>query len=266
MEQQQLASSETKDDPRTVQSHDETRNTDPTVLIEPAPGDRRSSTPNPSDEETNREANLSALESALRVFLTCGSQLPELRNLTSSDHVNFSDPQSRTDGDDVSSVCDEPALPGGGPKVQFLVGQSEEDESMEETSQIVPVELYGHPPFVTESSTEGGDESCSESQVPGPSARTEQSNIPHHSGRSRAILKEYFDEAIPVRFPVGHDIIALTEPQMYHLLRVLTDETLRRSFTTMERMVIDAVRGSPNCPSGSHCPLPNQGTVSNSHA
>ena len=32
---------------------------------------------------------------------------------------------------------------------------------------------------------------------------------------------------------------------MYHLLRVLTDETLRRSFTTMERMVIDAVRGSP---------------------
>ena len=58
-------------------------------------------------------------------------------------------------------------------------------------------------------------------------------------------MKEYLDEATPVRFPVGHNSIALTEPQMYHLLRDFTDETLRRSFTTMERMVIDAVRGSP---------------------
>ena len=108
---------------------------------------------------------------------------------------------------------------------------------MEESSQLIPVELYGRPAFVTESGTEGGDESCSDSHVPGPSTRTEQSNIPHLSGRSRAILKEYFDEATPVRFPVGHNTIALTEPRMYHLLRVLTDETLRRSFTTMERML-----------------------------
>ena len=116
---------------------------------------------------------------------------------------------------------------------------------MEESSQLIPVELYGRPAFVTESGTEGGDESCSDSHVPGPSTRTEQSNIPHLSGRSRAILKEYFDEATPVRFSVGHNTIALTEPRMYHLLRVLTDETLRRSFTTMERMVVDAVRGAP---------------------
>ena len=32
---------------------------------------------------------------------------------------------------------------------------------------------------------------------------------------------------------------------MYHLLRVLTDETLGKSFSAMERMVIDAVRGKP---------------------
>ena len=105
--------------------------------------------------------------------------------------------------------------------------------------------MYGQPLFVTESGTEGGDESHSDSHVPGPSTRAEQSTIPHLSGRSRAILKEYFNEATPVRFPVGHNTIALTEPQMYHLLRILTDETLRRSFTTMERMVIDAVRGAP---------------------
>ena len=39
--------------------------------------------------------------------------------------------------------------------------------------------------------------------------------------------------------------MAFTEPQVYHLLRVLTDETLSRSFSTMERMVVDAVRGNP---------------------
>ena len=118
--------------------------------------------------------------------------MPELRFRTSSDQVNASDPQSRSDGDDVSSVCDAPTLRGRGPKVQFLVGQSGEDESMEETSQLAPVELYEHPPFVTESGTKGGDESCSDSHVPRPSEKTEQDNNPHLSGRSRVILKEYF--------------------------------------------------------------------------
>ena len=37
----------------------------------------------------------------------------------------------------------------------------------------------------------------------------------------------------------------LLQSQVYHLLRVLTDETLRMSHTTMERMILDAVRGSP---------------------
>ena len=68
---------------------------------------------------------------------------------------------------------------------------------------------------------------------------------PHLSGRSRAILKEYFDEPPATRLPVGHTTVSFTEPQVYHLLRVLTDETLSRSFSTMERMVVDAVRGKP---------------------
>ena len=58
-------------------------------------------------------------------------------------------------------------------------------------------------------------------------------------------MKEYFDESPSTRLPVGHTTVAFTEPQVYHLLRVLTDETLSRSFSTMERMVVDAVRGNP---------------------
>ena len=72
-----------------------------------------------------------------------------------------------------------------------------------------------------------------------------QDRLPDLSGRSRAILKEYFEEASPIRLPVGHPTVAFTEPQVYHLLRTLTDETLRRSFSTMERMILDAVRGTP---------------------
>ena len=47
-----------------------------------------------------------------------------------------------------------------------------------------------------------------------------------------------------IRLPVRHTTVAFTEPQVYHLLRALTDEILRRSFTAIERMVVDAVRGT----------------------
>ena len=39
--------------------------------------------------------------------------------------------------------------------------------------------------------------------------------------------------------------MVFTEPQVYHLLRVLNDETLIRLLSTMERMVFDVVRGAP---------------------
>ena len=62
------------------------------------------------------------------------------------------------------------------------------------------------------------------------------------SGCSGAILKQYFDEdAETITFPLGHRTVAFTEPQVYHILRVLTDETLRMSYTAMEQMVIGAV-------------------------
>ena len=212
----------------------------------------RSSTPILSgEEEEAREADLSALESALRVIITSESQLPELLDGTEPELVNVGGAPSRTDEENASSVCDAPALPGGAPRVHFLADQSEEEKTIKETSQVNPVALYGFNPFNTQSGTEGGDETNSEIQIPGtskdpaPGSELLHSGLPDLSGRSRAILKEFFDEPSPIHLPVGHSTVAFTDPQIYHLLRVLTDETLNRSFSTMERMVIDAVQCSP---------------------
>ena len=83
---------------------------------------------------------------------------------------------------------------------------------------------------------------------PAPIASTSRSldvQLPELSGRARAILKTYFEETRAFRIPPGQTAVVFTESQVYHLLRVLTDETLRMSHTTMERMILDAVRGSP---------------------
>ena len=118
---------------------------------------------------------------------------------------------------------------------------SDEERTADEVSQVNLVALYGFNPFHTESGTEGGDDTNSEMLIPGtskdfaPRTQPTQSRFSDLSGRSRAILKEYFDEAAPIRLQVGHSTVAFTEPQIYHLLRVLTDETLNRSFSTLER-------------------------------
>ena len=198
----------------------------PTILEE-----RRSSTPIQSEEEGRQDVNLSALESALEVVMTSGSQLPELRDREDPNQSEASGIQSKTDEDNASTVCDVPALPGGDPKVRFAVSRSEEEESTEESSRLVPVELYGYPPFAPETETECEGDTSSEKQPLGPgntcgtSGGLSQDRLPDLSGRSRAILKEYFEEASPIKLPVGHTTVAFTEPQVYHLLRTLTDET-----------------------------------------
>ena len=97
-----------------------------------------------------------------------------------------------------------------------------------------------------------GEESSSEvfAHIPDPSQPS--TSAPHDttirelSGRSRANLKQYFDEdTSTISFPLGYRTVAFTEPQVYHLLRVLTDETLKMSYEAMERMVIGAVKGAP---------------------
>ena len=61
-------------------------------------------------------------------------------------------------------------------------------------------------------------------------------------GRSRAILKQYFEAEDPYTFPLSHTTVAFTEP---HLLRVLTDKAINMTCTTMEQMVIGVVKGKP---------------------
>ena len=251
MQQAQLITAQEDDQPESAQLQGQEPVNDPPGIMSTTTENRRSSTPIQSDEEEIQEADLSALESALRVIEASESQLPELRNRNESGPLDGSGVQPRTDEDNASSVCDVPSLPGGDPKVRFTEELGEEEESTGESSRLVPVELYGRPPFGPESETECERETSSEGQPLGTGktrtagGSSSQGKLPELSGRSRAILKEYFDLASPIRLPVGHTTIALTEPQMYHLLRTLTDETLRQSFNTMERMVLDAVRGTP---------------------
>ena len=157
---------------------------------------------------------------------------------------------AQQDTEVASSVGDAPPLPGGEFKVRYLTDPSGDEGATDQSSVIVPVALDGCHPFSHASETEWGDETEPKLLVPGTSGQTPgqgtiQKEPPHLSGRSRAILKEYFDEPPSTRFPVGQTTVTFTEPQVFHLLGVLTDETLGRSFSTMERMVIDAVRGKP---------------------
>ena len=74
---------------------------------------------------------------------------------------------------------------------------------------------------------------------------TELDNLSKLSERSRAFLKKFFEETDAFRLAVGRTTVAFTESQVYNLLRVLTDETIRMSYSTMERMFTDSVKGTP---------------------
>ena len=143
------------------------------------------------------------------------------------------------DEDTTSSVQNAPALPSGQPKWRFPPSQSGIDSSAEDASQFDVCELYGQNPVDMESGTDGGDESgfstrrqgLEETRIPGIPVVAD--GLPQLSGRSRVLLKSCFEEADAFRLPVGQPIIAFTESQVYNLLRVLTDETLRKSYSTM---------------------------------
>ena len=99
----------------------------------------------------------------------------------------------------------------------------------------------------TKSGTEGGDESGPSTRTirqaePGPSGQTVNMPVHELSGRSRAVLKQLFVETPPFSLPVGHSTVAFSEPELHHLLKTLTNETLSQSFTTM---VLEAVKGAP---------------------
>ena len=157
----------------------------------------------------------------------------------------------RTETDDGSSSCDAPKLPTVETKVRFLDDSTGAEETDDTSSQVSGPLLYGFVPLGTTIKWMG-EESSAETIAHIPDPSQPSTSAPHDttirelSGRSRAILKQYVEEdATTISFPLGHRTVAFTEPQVYHLLRVLTDETLKMSYEAMERMVIGAVKGAP---------------------
>ena len=211
----------------------------------------RTSTPVPATDEWTASASLAALECGLQIAETSASQLPELLPASNLRPMETPGLAIQTDDDNDSSLYEVPALPSSNPKVRFLTDLSESEKTVEETGSTSQFQLYGNIPHTSESGTEAGEESSAqivESSRQGPSITTPrgaEDTLPELSGRARAILRTYFDEARVFKWPPGHSTVAFTEPQVYHLLRVLTDETLRMSYDTMEKMVLDAVGANP---------------------
>ena len=208
------------------------------------------STPIPSDAAGTFQASLTALESGLRVANTPGSQLPELFSTTQA-MIAVPTTSSLSDDDDCeSSVYEVPALPIQEHKVRFLTDLSEVEKTTEELSSVGCPTLYGGIPGMSESGAETGDQpdltvlTQPQTELVTTTSRGSDAQLPELSGRARAILT-YFDENNAFRLPSGQTTVAFTESQVYHLMRVLTDETLRMSYTTIERMILDAVRESP---------------------
>ena len=164
-------------------------------------------------------------------------------------HLPFFFLQPETDNS--SSLCDAPILPHGEAKVRFLDDGTEAEENGDGSSRLSCPELCSFI-LVAQNPSPREDDTLTNAfeflpAQAGPSASNlSDSGLKKLSGRSSAILKQFFDEnASTVSLPLGHRVVAFTEPQVYHLLRVLTEETLKMSYTAMEQMVIGAVKGAP---------------------
>ena len=70
----------------------------------------------------------------------------------------------------------------------------------------------------------------------------------------RALLKKYFSEAPPVRLPIGHRTLALSEPQVHTLLKVISDEAVATSLRTVQTLVSDTLRVGGRLYSGGFTP------------
>ena len=107
------------------------------------------------------------------------------------------------------------------------------EESGDVSSLASDPPLYGHIPIGTEIvAGEEGSSLESFGHVPDQTQSTatapQDAGLKELSGRSRAILKQYFyEDAEAITFPLGHRTVSFTESQVYHILSVLTDETLR---------------------------------------
>ena len=189
----QLESSQTSD--RTQQEATQlgpSQGTDPGVQEDSSASNvgetRRASTPLVTEMGETPTANLSALESALRVVESSGSQLAELVDVTQSDANVESDSLAHQDCDAASSIGDAPPLPGGECKIRYLTDPSGDEGATDQSSVVVPVALYGYTPFAHASETEGGDETVSELLVPGTSGQAPGQAGNHPTSRAEVGL------------------------------------------------------------------------------
>ena len=216
----------------------------------------RTSTPTPLEQPGTEVTSISQLESSLSVAPQSQSGFPELQLAQNRSHDTCAVSFLQSDDEASSSVHEPPPLPGGAGHFTAPGDHSDTTQAVDTTSQSEIPLLYASVPFGTGSESETQEDSGSEIHDPGPPGTSRFNPQPQEevlrdlSGRSRATLKQYFEAEDPYTFPVGQRVVAFTEPQVYHLLRVLTDEAINMTCTTMERMVIGAVKGTPvNAPS-----------------
>ena len=211
----------------------------------------RTSTPTPLEQPGTEVTSISQLESSLSVAPQSQSGFPELQLAQNRSHDTSAVSFLQSDDEASSSVHEPPPLPGGAGHFTAPGDHSDTTQAVDTTSQSEIPLLYASVPFGTGSASETQEDSGSEIHDPGPPGTSRFNPQPQEevlrdlSGRSRATLKQYFEAEDPYTFPVGQRVVAFTEPQVYHLLRVLTDEAINMTCTTMERMVIGAVKGTP---------------------
>ena len=211
----------------------------------------RTSTPTPLEQPGTEVTSISQLESSLSVAPQSQSGFPELQLAQNRSHDTSAVSFLQSDDEASSSVHEPPPLPGGAGHFTAPGDHSDTTQAVDTTSQSEIPLLYASVPFGTGSASETQEDSGSEIHDPGPPGTSRFNPQPQEevlrdlSGRSRATLKQYFEAEDPYTFPVGQRVVAFTEPQVYHLLRVLTDEAINMTCTTMEIMVIGAVKGTP---------------------
>ena len=207
---------------------------------------RRTSTPKSGTQHPSGSSNLSQLEMNLKIAESTETGFPELQPTTSTSKENAEAPLSQAEEDSSSIFSEPPPLPGKPAQSTSCGSDIDTPGEISGLDNLPP--LYGIIPGYSELDSEKGTETELEeclNNLPGTSRMTSEEPLRELSGRSRAILKQYFEAENAYTFPVGHRTVAFTEPQIYHLLRVLTDEAINMTCSTMERMVIGAVKGTP---------------------
>ena len=206
----------------------------------------RTSTPVPVAQVGRGDVSSSFLEASLQIAPASRTQLTELLPVQTNDE-DVRGEKELSGEETSSSLYDAPPLPDGVSVVRYLTDASEGEFPEQNEDPEVPL-LYTGIPQGFESGTEGGDESSSlQIDQPGPSSSTGQTHFKLHelSGRSRALLKEFFETTEAFQLPLGHPTVAFSETQLYHLLKILTNETMSLTYTTMEKMILDALKGEP---------------------